>query len=147
MRIPFPSRRRWSFLRFLIVGGGFSVGYSAIAALLVGRLGLPAYWTSLILYVFCVPLAYLAHKHFSFGAGSAKKGGLVRYVGLQIASFAFTAAISTRLVTGVYLVDMGIYFCTVGIAAGLTFLIANAFIFNVTDEATRRNAGSDRRPR
>lgn len=138
---------QWDFLRFLAVGGGFSLGYSAVAAFMVGPMGLPPYWTSLALFMSCVPLAYLAHKYFSFGAKSARKGGFVIYSASQISSFALVSALTTRFVTGVYLLDTGIYICTVGGAAVLTFLVAKTFVFRASDAATQGNEASGQKKR
>jgi hypothetical protein len=45
-------------LRFLLVGGSFALGYSLVMALLVGPVGLPAFATSVVLYVLCIPAAF-----------------------------------------------------------------------------------------
>lgn len=116
-------------LRFLIVGGGFSLGYSLIVAVLIGPFGLRPYPTSLAVFALCVPLAFMAHRRFSFGSAQTRKAGVAIYAGSQILSFATVSAITTRFVTGHLMADMALYLITVAAAAVLTFTVAKFLVF------------------
>lgn len=141
------ARKSWGeLIRFLIVGGGFAVGYSVLVAMLTGPLGLPAYTTSVAVFALCIPSAFLAHKLFSFKKADTRKSGFLIYATAQIVSFASVSAITTGFVTDRPLVDTGVYLVTVGSAALITFAITRLFVFRRSDAATPRNAANARTP-
>ncbi len=118
------------FVRFALVGGGFSLGYALLTAFLVGPLSAPPFATSVGLYALCIPLAYLAQKHFTFGASRAHGGSFAIYGATQIASLAVIALITTRFVSQVYWMDTGIFLATAAGAAVASFAINRSFAFN-----------------
>ena len=72
------STRLGKPLRFLLVGGAFALGYSVATALLVGPAGLPAFATSVLLYVACIPAAFFVQARFTFTGQKARRGRLPR---------------------------------------------------------------------
>ncbi len=118
-----------TFLRFAMVGGGFSLGYALATAFLVGPLGAPAFATSVGLYALCIPLAYLAQKHFTFGKAQTHRGSFAIYAATQVAALAVVALITTRFVTRIYWVDTGLFLLTAGSAAVVSFGINRSLAF------------------
>lgn len=117
------------FVRFAAVGGSFSLGYALLTAFLVGPLSAPPFVTSVVLYALCIPLAYLAQKHFTFGAAHSHGGSFAIYAATQVASLAVIATITTRFVSGVYWMDTGVFLATAALAAVASFGINRSFAF------------------
>jgi putative flippase GtrA len=117
------------FIRFAIVGGGFSLGYALLTAFLVGPLSAPPLVTSVTLYALCIPLAYLAQKHFTFGQETAHKGSFAIYALTQVVSLAVVATLTTRFVTQVYWMDTGLFLATAASAAVVSYAINRSFAF------------------
>lgn len=136
-----------SFFRFLLVGASFSIGYSACVAFLVGPMGLPPFWSSTLLFALCIPLAFTAHRLFSFKGRRVRRRGVLPYAFLQIVSFATVSAAMSRFVVGDYWRDAALYFATVGTAAVLTFLVSRFFVFIPSDAKPPRSADCARKPR
>lgn len=115
-------------LRFLIVGGSFSLGYSLATALLVAA-GAPPYATAVILYLACIPAAYLVQKRFTFRVTQVPAGSFAIYAATQLAGLALVASVTTRFVTQIVAIDTMIFLATGGIAAVLSFTVNAAFAF------------------
>jgi putative flippase GtrA len=116
-------------LRFLLVGGSFALGYSLVMALLVGPVGLPAFATSVVLYVLCIPAAFLAQRKLTFARQEARRGGFLVYAGMQVASLALVASVTTRFVTQVFVVDTLLFLATAGAAALLSYFVSDRLAF------------------
>lgn len=123
------ARQRPRLLLFLLVGGGFATGYSALTAILIGTAGLPSFATSVGLYMLCVPLAFLAQRQFTFAARETGWRGFPVYAATQVGSLALVAAISTRFVTQVVYLDFLIFLVTAGSAALVSFLVCSLLAF------------------
>lgn len=117
-------------IRFLIVGGAFSLGYSVATALLVGPAGLPAFATSVVLYVICIPAAFLAQRRLTFADQQARRGAFLIYAGMQVACLVAVASITTRFVTGVFLLDTALFLATAGAAAVLSYVVSDRLAFS-----------------
>lgn len=124
MSAPGAARRfeAGKLLRFVAVGGGFSVAYSALTAALVG-FGAPPFWTALVLYAAAIPLAYWAQKAFTFRIKAARRGAFLVYVATQLGSFALIASVTARFVTRDMATDFAIYLGTAGLAAVLSYAV------------------------
>ncbi len=121
------NRRR--LVRFLLVGGGFSLAYALVTALLIGKLGFPAVVTSVLIYAACIPLAYLAQRRFTFRADRTHRGSFIIYALTQVFGLGLVSLITTRFVSGVYLLDTGLFLITAGVAAIVSFAINRLFAF------------------
>lgn len=124
-----PRETLGMLVRFLFVGGGFAVGYAVATALLVDGLGLPAFATSVVLYLFCIPAAFAVQKRVTFRVARTRPSGFAIYAGMQLASLAAVAAVTTRHVTGNFVLDTGLFLVTAGAAAVLSFAVSKLFAF------------------
>ncbi|OYU40075.1 MAG: hypothetical protein CFE33_05785 [Pseudorhodobacter sp. PARRP1] len=118
-----------SFLRFLLVGGSFSLIYSFATAGLIRFAQTPAFATSVAVYVLCIPLAFLSHKHFAFGAETTHRSAFLLYTLTQIASLSAVSFVTTRLVSHQFWPDVGLFLLTSAVAAVASFVINRFVIF------------------
>jgi putative flippase GtrA len=116
-------------LRFLLVGGAFAVGYSVATALLVGPGGLPAFATSVLLYVACIPAAFMVQGRVTFTGQKARRGGFLIYAGMQVISLALVASVTTRFVTQVFVLDTLLFLATAGTAALVSYTVNDRLAF------------------
>lgn len=116
-------------LRFLLVGGGFSLGYSVTTALLVGQAGLPAFATSVLLYLICIPAAFHVQRRLTFAGQQARRGGFLIYAAMQVGSLAVVASITTRFVTQVFVFDTLLFLATAGTAALVSYVVNDRLAF------------------
>lgn len=121
-----------TLLRFLCVGGAFSLSYAVLTAALIS-LGAPPFWTALLLYGFAIPLAFLAQKRFTFRATTAQRHAFWVYLATQLVTFALVAGVTTRFVMQQIWADTMLYLVTAGAAAVLSFFVNRTFAFNHTD--------------
>lgn len=128
----------WAFLRFAMVGGSFSLGYAIVAAGLIRFADTPPLPTSVVVYLFCIPLAFYAQKSVAFRAGQTGRSAMLIYAGIQIASLAAVSTITSSFVTKNFIVDTGLFLVTAGTAAVASYLICRFVIF-------RTPSGSDAR--
>jgi putative flippase GtrA len=126
-----PANMNVQFVRFIAVGGAFAFAYSFLVAVLVGPIGLMPYPTSITVFAFCVPLAFLTHKRVSFSVKTVRKGGFIIYAASQIASCALVLTLTTQFVTGTVIYDICLYLATVAMTAILTFAIAKLLVFQI----------------
>lgn len=117
------------FVRFLAVGGSFSLIYSLTTAALIRFAAAPAFATSVIVYAGCIPLAFLAHKHFAFGAKAARGSAFVLYTATQIASLTVVSFITTRFISHQFWLDTALLLTTSAVAAVGSFVINRFVIF------------------
>ena len=118
-----------AFLRFLAVGGSFSLGSAVITSALIRFASAPSLPTSVMVYLICIPLAFLAQKKFAFRANQTGKSAMLIYAGTQIASLAVVSTITSRFVTRHFLTDTLIFLVTAGAAAVISYLICRFIIF------------------
>ena len=123
------SDRASRLFRFLVVGGGFSLGYSIVTAVLVGKAGAPPFITSVVLYLICIPAAFAVQKRFTFRLSRAWRYGFLIYAGTQVTCLALVAALTTRFVTQNVAIDTLIFLGTAGSAAVLSFVASSLFAF------------------
>jgi len=123
------STRLGKPLRFLLVGGAFALGYSVATALLVGPAGLPAFATSVLLYVACIPAAFFAQGRFTFTGQKARRGGFLVYAAMQVVSLALVASVTTRFVTQVFVLDTLLFMATAGTAALVSYAVNDRLAF------------------
>jgi putative flippase GtrA len=116
-------------LRFLLVGGGFSLLYALVSAVLVGKLGTPPFQTSVILYALCIPAAFVVQKRYTFRVARTRQSGFFIYAGTQVACLALVATVTTRFVTGQMILDTAIFLATAALAALLSFAVSHLLAF------------------
>jgi putative flippase GtrA len=124
-----------ALLRFLVVGGSFSLIYSLTTAALIRFAAAPPFWASIGVYALCIPLAYLSHKHFAFGAQSARKSAFALYTLTQIASLSAVSFVTTRFITQAFWWDTALLLLTSAIAAVASFAINRFVIFGGQNQA------------
>lgn len=108
--------------RFVFVGGGFSVTYAALSAVLVSA-GAPPFWTGFLLYAVAIPLAYLAQKSFTFRVKTPRRGAFLVYLATQLGSFALVASVTANFVAHDVVFDFALYLATAACAAVLSFAV------------------------
>ncbi|MEL6840788.1 MAG: GtrA family protein [Pseudomonadota bacterium] len=123
-----PVRAR-AFLRFLAVGGSFSLGYALVTAGLIRFASSPPLLTSVIIYLLCIPAAFWAQKRIAFRANQTGKAAMLIYAGTQLASLTVVSTVTSRFVTQVFLIDTMIFLVTAGAAAIISYLICRYIIF------------------
>jgi putative flippase GtrA len=117
------------FVRFVLVGGSFSLGYAVITAALIRFAAAPPLPTSVGVYLICIPAAFWAQRHIAFRAHRQAKGAIWIYTATQIGSLAVISAITTRFVTRVFWADTLLFVATAGVAAVASFLICRYILF------------------
>ena len=117
------------FVRFVLVGGCFSLGYAVITAGLIRFAAAPPLPTSVVVYLLCIPAAFWAQRHIAFRADRQAKGALWIYTATQTGSLAVISAITTRFVTRVFWADTLLFVATAGVAAVASFLICRYILF------------------
>ena len=122
-----------AFVRFLLVGASFSLGYAVITAGLIRFAAAPPLPTSVAVYLLCILLcisaAFWAQRHIAFRADRQAKGALWIYTATQTGSMAVVSAITTRFVTRVFWQDILLFLTTAGVAAVASFLICRYIVF------------------
>ncbi|MDX8349860.1 GtrA family protein [Cognatiyoonia sp. IB215446] len=118
-----------AFLRFLAVGGSFSLGYAFVTAGLISLADAPPLLTSVLVYLICIPLAFWAQKNVAFRADQTGRFAMLIYAGTQVASLAVVSTITSRFVTKDFWIDTAIFLVTAGSAAVISFLICRYIIF------------------
>lgn len=132
------SRDFATFARFLAVGGSFSLGYAVVTAALIRFAQTPPLPTSVLVYLLCIPAAFWAQRKIAFRADQTGPRAMLVYGATQVASLVVVSAITTRFVTRVFVIDMGLFLVTAGTAAIVSYLICRYIIF-------RPPSGSDAR--
>lgn len=120
---------RTRLLRFLMVGGSFSLGYALLTAFLIGKMDTPPFVTSVVIYALCIPAAYIIQRKFTFGKDRTNRASFLIYLSTQVVGLGLVALITTRFVTYVYLLDTALFLVTAGIAAVLSYSINRIFAF------------------
>ena len=118
-----------AFVRFLLVGASFSLGYAVITAGLIRFAAAPPLPTSVAVYLLCIPAAFWAQRNIAFRADRQAKGALWIYTATQTGSLAVVSAITTRFVTRVFWQDILLFLTTAGVAAVASFLICRYILF------------------
>jgi putative flippase GtrA len=118
-----------AFVRFLLVGASFSLGYAVITAGLIRFATAPPLPTSVVVYLLCIPAAFWAQRDIAFRAKRQAKGAIWIYSATQICSLAVVSAITTRFVTRVFWQDILLFLTTAGVAAVASFLICRYIVF------------------
>ena len=118
-----------AFIRFVLVGGSFSLGYAVVTAGLIRFAAAPPLPTSVAVYLLCIPAAFWAQRHIAFRADRQAKGALWIYTATQTGSLAVISAITTRFVTRVFWADTLLFVATAGVAAVASFLICRYILF------------------
>ncbi|WP_439509089.1 GtrA family protein [Yoonia sp.] len=118
-----------AFIRFVLVGGSFSLGYAVVTAGLIRFAAAPPLATSVVVYLLCIPAAFWAQRHIAFRADRQAKGALWIYAATQTGSLAVISAITTRFVTRVFWADTLLFVATAGVAAVASFLICRYILF------------------
>lgn len=120
---------RHAFLRFLVVGGGMAVLYSALAALATTYLPLPKALSSAGAWLLCIPLGFALHRRFTFAASQPHRHALWLYAATQGLSICTVAVVSHLLAQGVFWPDLAVHFGASGLAAILSYLINRWIVF------------------
>ena len=120
---------RQKLIRFLLVGGGFSLFYAVVTAVLINAAGAPPFWTSVIIYALCIPAAFYLQKTFTFNASTLRPGAMLYYAATQVMGVALVSVVTTRFITHNWWWDTGVMGMTAGLAAVLNFVIGRYFTF------------------
>lgn len=128
------SHQFWAFIRFLLVGGSFALVYAVLTAGLIRFADTPPLLTSMIIYLLCIPAAFVAQKRFAFRADQSGKGAMLMYVATQFGSLIFVSTIINRFVTKNFFFDTAILLTAAGTAAVVSFLICRYVIFRPRPE-------------
>ena len=123
------SPQLWMFLRFLLVGGGFSLSYALVTAALIRFAGAPPFWTTVQCYVVAIPLAYTAHRRVAFKVEETPPPPLALYVATQVGALALGSAVTTHFVSHHFAQDTLLLLVTSGLAAVLSFVIGRFVTF------------------
>jgi len=127
-----PQRSTAQLARFLLVGGGFALFYAVVTSSLVS-LGAPPFWTSVLVYAACIPLAFWLQKSFAFRVKNLRSGAMALYGATQLASLALVSAVTTRFVSQSWWIDTGLFVITAGLAALASFAIGLFVTFKPKD--------------
>ncbi|PJI86058.1 putative flippase GtrA [Yoonia maricola] len=119
----------WAFVRFLAVGGSFSLGYALVTAALISFANAPPLPTSVIVYLLCIPAAFLAQRKFAFRGHQSGRAGFLIYGVTQLGSLVMVSTITSRLVTRNFMIDTGLFLVIAGTAAVVSYLICRYVIF------------------
>lgn len=122
-----------ALIRFLAVGGGFALFYALAVSALVNGAGAPPWITSVLLYIASIPAAFFVQKRVTFRLDRTRRAGFLIYAATQVASLALVSTVTTRFVTGHYVLDTGLFLATAGGAALLSFVISRSFAFRPPD--------------
>lgn len=127
-----------AFIRFVGVGGSFSIGYAMTVAALVRFTAAPPLITSITIYMACIPLAFLAQKKFAFRVGKTARRAILIYAATQIACLILVSLITSRFVRGVFLFDAVLFLITAGSTALLSYLICRFLVFTSSAVSTEQ---------
>ena len=119
-----------SFLRFLLVGGGMAGVYALLAALATSQLPIPRAASSALAWIACIPIAFWAHRRFSFPESRPHRHGLWLYAATQGLSIAIVAAISQLLAQGLFWHDLIVHLFASAVAAVSSYAISRKVIFS-----------------
>ena len=128
------SHQFGAFLRFLLVGGSFSLGYALMTAGLIRFADAPPLLTSVIVYLICIPAAFIAQKKIAFRADQSGKSAMLIYGATQVGSLAVVSTITSRFVTKNFAFDTALFLVTAGTAAVVSYLICRYIIFRPQPE-------------
>jgi putative flippase GtrA len=118
-----------TFLRFLLVGGSFSLIFSAVTAALIRFAATPPLPTSIVVYSLFIPAAFYCQKRFAFRARQTRTVAFPLYLITQVASLAVVAAVTTRFVTQNFWLDTALFLMTSALAAVLSYLVSRYVTF------------------
>jgi putative flippase GtrA len=121
--------RDLSFLRFLIVGVGFSALYAVLAALATTHVPLPKALSSMTVWIICIPIVFWCHRRFTFPTRQPHRFGLWVYAATQGMGLAIVATASGLLARGDFWPDLIVHLLATGVAAVVSFLITRSVIF------------------
>ncbi len=130
MKVDVNSRAEMATLRrFLLVGGSFSLFYAVASAAIINLTSIDPFVVSVVLFVACIPFAFLAQQHLAFRAKKLRDHAFWIYTATQVGSIAIVSWITTRFVTYDVVKDTVIMGVTVGLAAIVSFLIGRLLTF------------------
>jgi putative flippase GtrA len=118
-----------TIFRFLLVGGSFSLGYAITTAGLINLAAAPPLLTSVLVYLLCIPLAFLAQRNFAFRTETRGLWAFAGYAGTQVFSLIFVSSLTSRHVSNDFVLDAVLYLVTAGAAAAVSYLICRYIIF------------------
>ena len=124
-----------AFLRFIAIGGRFSFGYAIVTAGLIRFVDAPPLMTSIIVYLICIPLAFVAQRNFAFKAETSGRSAMLIYAATQVGSLVVVSTITSRFVTKTFVFDTGLYLVTAASAAVVSYLICRFVIFKSVSDA------------
>ena len=115
--------------RFVLVGGGFSLGYALLTAFFIGQVGTPPVATSVFLYALFIPLAYLVQKKFTFRNEQTNRASFLIYVSTQLFGIALVALVTTYFVTYEFLLDTALFLAAAVFSAAIGYIVNRIFAF------------------
>jgi putative flippase GtrA len=124
-----PGTHTATFLRFVVIGGSFSLIFSAVTAALIRFAATPPLPTSVVVYALFIPVAFHCQRRFAFRAQDTRKTAFPLYLATQLASLALVATVTTRFVTRDFWLDTALFLATSTLAAVLSYLIGRYVTF------------------
>lgn len=118
-----------AIFRFALVGGISSLAYSLIVSALINRTDWDAFRTSVLVFCTFIPITFFIHSRFSFRSPVKVKRNMILYAALQIMCFSIISFISSNFAAENLYIDMLLYFMTVSVAALISFVVGQKFIF------------------
>lgn len=128
---------KFSFIRFLLVGGGFSLLFSVLTSIFINYLSTPPFTTILIVYISCIPCAYQCQRAFVFKQKKTRKHAFYYYAGLQILSLSTVSAITKFFISYDFVWDMALMLATAALTAIVSYILSKKIIFTASKSGAR----------
>ncbi len=122
-----------AFIRFLLVGGSFSLIYAVTTSAMIRFVDTSPFPTSVVVYLCCIPPAFWAQRRFAFRAEQSGGTAMLKYVATQVASLTLVSVITSRFVTKVFVYDTLLFLMAAGCAAVMSYLICRFIIFRPSE--------------
>lgn len=123
------SGPRDRILRFLIVGGGTSLGYVSLVALLVDVIGIRAVVSAAFAYLVMLPVSFLAHKLFTFQSRRRTLPESIRFLAMHVLTACICGAVmwfATAVFASSHWIGSAI---TVVVAPAVNFILLEFWVF------------------
>jgi len=125
-RVPAEIRQ---LLSFIAIGVGAALGFIGLSQVLIGRLDMPDWITSGLLYAAMVVPVYLLHRRFSFASAAPHGRALPRYLLLQTALVALSALFSFIAYGTLGLPTPAAALLVIVLTSGASFAASRAWVF------------------
>jgi len=125
--LPAPRAR---FIRFSLVGGAATAGYTIICYLLQLISGWPPFWASVVAYATMFAFSYACQRRFTFRSSREHRVSLPLYAALQIACGIFAALLVEWLVIAGWASALAASSVAAVLCAFASYLVSSSWIFS-----------------